>query len=74
MKNYSQNAWNLGQESNPGYPEYQEAVVSFKTKLSYVTNDTSKPCIKNHLYHNSTPCEVVICDSAGMTGDHILYQ
>jgi hypothetical protein len=46
----------------------------FETKFAYVTNDTSKTSIKNNIYHNTTPCEMVICDSDGITGDHILRR
>jgi hypothetical protein len=31
-----------------------------------MTNDTSETSIKNHLYHYTTPQEMVICDSDGV--------
>jgi len=46
----------------------------FKIKFAYVTNDTAKTSIKNHIYHYTTPCETVICDSDGMTGNHISHR
>jgi hypothetical protein len=48
----------------------------FKIKFMYVTNDTSKTSIKNHIYHYTTPCEMLICDSDGVTGDrpHIALE
>jgi hypothetical protein len=39
-------------------------------KFAYVTNDTANTSVKNHMYH-TTPGETVICDSDGVTGDHI---
>jgi hypothetical protein len=44
-----------------------------KRKLAYVTNDTAKTSITNHRYHYTTPHATVICDSDGVTGDHILH-
>jgi hypothetical protein len=31
---------------------------------------TANTSVKNHIYH-TTPGETVICDSDGVTGDHI---
>jgi hypothetical protein len=39
-----------------------------------VTNDTAKTSIKNHLYHYTTPCEIVICDSDGVSGNHMPHK
>jgi hypothetical protein len=30
-------------------------------------------CIRHHIYHYTTPCEMVICDSDGMKGNHISH-
>jgi hypothetical protein len=43
-------------------------------KIAYVTNDTAETSIKNHIHYFATPCETVICDCGGMTGDHISHQ
>jgi hypothetical protein len=43
-------------------------------KFAYVTNDTAKTSTENHIYHYTSPCETVICDTDGVTGDHILHQ
>jgi hypothetical protein len=40
-------------------------------KFAYVSNDTAKTSFKNHIYHYTTPCETVICDSDGVEGDRI---
>jgi hypothetical protein len=45
----------------------------FEIKFAYVTNDIAKINIKDHIYHYSTPCEMVICDD-DVTGDNILHQ
>jgi hypothetical protein len=45
----------------------------FKIKFAYVTNDTAKTSIKNHLYHYTTPYEMIICDSDGVTGNCISH-
>jgi hypothetical protein len=34
-----------------------------------VTNGTAETSIKNHIYHCTTPCEMVICDSDGVTDE-----
>jgi hypothetical protein len=39
-----------------------------KIKFAYVTKDTAKTSIKNHIYYYTTPREMVISDSNGMTG------
>jgi hypothetical protein len=39
-----------------------------------MTNDTAKTSIKNHIYHYTTTCEMVISDSDGVTGDCISHQ
>jgi hypothetical protein len=39
-----------------------------------MTNETAEKIIKNHIYHYTTPCKMVICDSDGVTGNHILHQ
>jgi hypothetical protein len=46
----------------------------FKIKFAYVTKYTAETSIKNHIYHYTTPCEMVICDSEGITGNHIPYR
>jgi hypothetical protein len=46
----------------------------FEIKFAYVTNDNPETSIKNHIYHYTTPCEMVICDSDDMAGDHILHE
>jgi hypothetical protein len=33
-----------------------------------------KQVLKNHIYHYTTPRKMVISDSDGVTGDHILHQ
>jgi hypothetical protein len=43
----------------------------FEIKFEHVTNDTAKTRIKNHIYHHTTPCEMVICDSDGVKGNRI---
>jgi hypothetical protein len=43
----------------------------FEIKFAYVTNDNAKQVLKNHIYHYTTPFEMVICDSDGVTGDLI---
>jgi hypothetical protein len=43
----------------------------FKIKFAYVTNDTAETSIKSLMYHYTTPHEMVISDSDGVTGDHI---
>jgi hypothetical protein len=45
----------------------------FEIKFAYVTVYTLKTSIKSHIYHHTTPCEMVICDSDGMTGDCISH-
>jgi hypothetical protein len=45
----------------------------FETKLAYVTNDTAETNIKNHIYHCTTPRQMVICDG-GVTDDRISQQ
>jgi hypothetical protein len=42
-----------------------------KIKFAYVTDDMAETGIKNHIYHYTTPHEMVICDSDDVTGDHI---
>jgi hypothetical protein len=44
-----------------------------KIKFAYVRNDTAKITTKNHLYYHTTPHEMVICDSEGVTGDHMSH-
>jgi hypothetical protein len=39
-----------------------------------MTNNTDETSIKNHIYHYTTPCEMVICDSDGMTGKHTSHR
>jgi hypothetical protein len=46
----------------------------FEIKFAYVTNNTAKTSIKNHIYYYTTPCEMVICDSDGVTDDHISHR
>jgi hypothetical protein len=46
----------------------------FEIEFAYVTNDTLITSIKNHIYHYTTPCATVICDSDGMTGDRISHR
>jgi hypothetical protein len=46
----------------------------YEIKFAYVTNDTAKTSIKNHIYHNTIPHEMVICNSDGMTGDCISHR
>jgi hypothetical protein len=41
---------------------------NFEIKFAYLTNDIAKTNIKNHIYHYTTPREMVICDSDGVTG------
>jgi hypothetical protein len=43
-------------------------------KFAYMTNDTAKLSIKNHIYHYSTLCQTVICDTDGVTGNRILHR
>jgi hypothetical protein len=45
----------------------------FKIKFAYVTNDADKTSIKCHIYYNTTPCEMIICDSDDITGDCISH-
>jgi hypothetical protein len=40
-------------------------------KVAYVINYTAETNVKNHIYHYTTPCETVICDSDGVTCPHI---
>jgi hypothetical protein len=37
-------------------------------------NDTAETSIKNHIHHYTIPCEMVICDSDGITGVHTSHQ
>jgi hypothetical protein len=50
------------------------ALKNLKIKFAYITNDTTKTSIKNHIYHYTTPHEMVICDGDGMTGNCILHK
>jgi hypothetical protein len=43
-----------------------------KIKFASVTNDTAETNIKNHIYHYTTPYEMVICESDGDTDDYIM--
>jgi hypothetical protein len=38
-----------------------------------MTNDTAKTSIKSHIYHYTTLCKIVICDSVGVTSDSISH-
>jgi hypothetical protein len=42
--------------------------------FAYVTNDTVKTSIKNHICHYTTPCETVIHNSGGVTGILLLHR
>jgi hypothetical protein len=33
-----------------------------------------KQVLKHQMYHYAVPHETVICDSDGVTGDHVLHQ
>jgi hypothetical protein len=46
----------------------------FEIKFAYMTNDTAETSVENHIYHYTAPCEMVICDSDGMTDDYILRR
>jgi hypothetical protein len=46
----------------------------FEIKFAYVINDTAETTIEDHLHHYTMPCKTVICDSDGVTGDHISNQ
>jgi hypothetical protein len=46
---------------------------NIEIKFTYVKNDTAEISIKNHFYHYPT-CEMVICDSDGITGKFILHR
>jgi hypothetical protein len=47
---------------------------TFKIKFAYVNaNDAFEMSYKNRLYHYTTPCEMVVFDSDGMTGSCILH-
>jgi hypothetical protein len=37
-------------------------------------NDIAQTSIKNRIYHYTAPCEMVIRDSDGMTGDRISHR
>jgi hypothetical protein len=45
-----------------------------KIKFAYVTNETTETNIKNHIYHYTTPREIVIYDSDGMRGNRISHR
>jgi hypothetical protein len=47
-------------------------VEILEIKFAYVTNDAGKTIIKNHIYHYTIPCEMIIYGSDGMTGNNIL--
>jgi hypothetical protein len=46
----------------------------FEIKFAYVTNETAETSIKSDIYHYTTPFEMVICDSDGVTGDHLVNR
>jgi hypothetical protein len=53
-------------------PKYFKMTTKiFEIKFTYITNKTAKTSIKSHIYHYTTPCETVVCDSNGMTDDCI---
>jgi hypothetical protein len=43
-------------------------------KVACVTNDVAEVSIKHHIYQYTTSCEIVLFDSNGMTGNHILLR
>jgi methylglyoxal synthase len=45
-----------------------------KIKFAYVTHDTAKTSIKNHIYRYTTPHKMVICYCDGVTGNRIPHQ
>jgi hypothetical protein len=45
----------------------------FEIKFVYVTVDIAMAGIKNYIYHYTAPCEMVICDGGGLTGNHISH-
>jgi hypothetical protein len=47
---------------SPNNLKWQCTQIIFEIKFAYVTNDTAKTSITNHIYHYSTPREMVICD------------
>jgi hypothetical protein len=55
------------------FPKYSKDNLKkiFKIKFAYVTNDTAETSIKNLIYHYTMPREMIICDSDGLTGNHI---
>jgi hypothetical protein len=57
---------------SPKIQNYDLKKNIFEVKFAYVTNETAKS-IKNCIYYYTEPCGTVICDSNGMTGDHILH-
>jgi hypothetical protein len=43
-------------------------------KFAHITNDTAQTSIKNHIYHYTTPREMVICDSDDVIGDLVSHH
>jgi hypothetical protein len=46
---------------SPNYSK-QQFKKKFEIKFTYVTNDTIDTSIKIHIYHYTTPHEMVICE------------